>query len=782
GAVRDVAAYADAIYTSARVSRLHPDVLLSAFGCRHPAHRIILASQSAYFATLLRWSRWQPAAVAEGDSDDDLSSLPCLELVLGEEVTQKGFEWILEYFYASPHCTIASDNAFDVLSAAHYLGVAAVQTACVDFLSQHLMRFLSFTCLDFRYRRPQHLDPTNFASCLSWATRADHGEASDMLAAACRRLLALRLPSSLEAWAPALAHMEPRTLLDILSSDCLAVPTEYDRYLLVKQVAKLLLAAAAAAPSVTACTHQAATAAGRSSGSGTSGSPPHDFQRHPHCAEAGAPFPDAAEGSLELQRMLNSALHIADEGVARRLHLARSCPAAIAAPTAAPAIGRPGSGVDPGTAACPSPSDGAASGGGAGAGGAATGYGIWCAAPYSGASGGAASLLFGSVSDGTPLSDCASGGGGGGGGGEPSSRLSSQCTERSCVSSSFAGVGPEAEVLVEVTDALTAAAAAAGLGPDGGGGGGSMDRGSGQAAGPAEGAASPGGAAAAACTRLLLDGAVRYEHLTIPQLMEVQRQGLVAAPVLHSALWSRTQLDFAIFCSSSGSSSSGASGGGGGGGAVAAGAASARRPFRLCWRLPCGALKKLQAPDLLQSEAQPYAGAMWQVRLSYGGTSAAARSHLGLYVCRHLLPAAAAGGARSHGSDPSQPPHHQQQQRRPPPPRHQQQHHAAAAAAAPAAAAAAAAPAPFVSFADRQSALRSRCRVVAYQSDNTALGGRLCLGECGPFTADFAAGAFFGQAKLLPTADLALLEDDSELLVFVELLALAGNTEAGAGP
>ena len=47
-----------------------------------------------------------------------------------------GFEWILEYFYASPHVAIASDNAFDVLAAAHYLGVTTVQTACVEFLSQ----------------------------------------------------------------------------------------------------------------------------------------------------------------------------------------------------------------------------------------------------------------------------------------------------------------------------------------------------------------------------------------------------------------------------------------------------------------------------------------------------------------------------------------------------------------------------------------------------------------------------------------------------------------------
>lgn len=50
-----------------------------------------------------------------------------------------------------------------------------------------------------------------------------------MLGAACRRLLALRLPAELGAWGPALPHIEPRCLVEIVGCDQLAVAGEYER-------------------------------------------------------------------------------------------------------------------------------------------------------------------------------------------------------------------------------------------------------------------------------------------------------------------------------------------------------------------------------------------------------------------------------------------------------------------------------------------------------------------------------------------------------------------------
>ena len=137
-----------------------------------------------------------------------------------------GFAFTLEFLYGGSllggdaQLVITAENVFHALSAAHYLGVARLEQLCVQYLAQHLA-------------------PQNLTSCLSWATRTDHGEASELLVRACETLLALRLPSELAAWSSALPHLQPEVLLRVLSSDELAVPSEYERYQLVKRVAML---------------------------------------------------------------------------------------------------------------------------------------------------------------------------------------------------------------------------------------------------------------------------------------------------------------------------------------------------------------------------------------------------------------------------------------------------------------------------------------------------------------------------------------------------------------
>lgn len=128
-------------------------------------------------------------------------------------------------------------------------------------------------------------------------------------------------------------------------------------------------------------------------------------------------------------------------------------------------------------------------------------------------------------------------------------------------------------------------------------------------------------AAALAASRLaLLCEAVRFEHFTVPQLMAVQAEGLVPPALLHAALWQRTCLDLHIHQRATAAAPDGAGGGAAsldtpraGQQAQQQGLQQGHRPFRMCWRLHCGAIKKLAAGDMLQSEPQQYAGALWQV-------------------------------------------------------------------------------------------------------------------------------------------------------------------------
>ncbi|GLC49318.1 hypothetical protein PLESTB_000206200 [Pleodorina starrii] len=605
--------YCDSLYSTAYTERLCPDVVLRAFGKAYPAHRVILASQSAYFATLLRWVSWQPAAGAGqgAAAGAEWPGLPCHELVLGEDVTQSGFEWILEYFYASPHVAVTSDNAFDVLATAHYLGVTAVQTACVEFLAQHL-------------------DPHNLAACLQWATRADHGEASDLLVASCRRLLALRLPRNLAAWAPALVHIEPRTLLDIMSSDHLAVPTEYDRYELVKEVAKICASAAASASAAWGDAEEDA-ADGDGGGGG---------------AAATTAAAAAAAGTLEVRRMLSSALRLSDEGLAGHLPLAGSRAS---------------------SAGVPSPAGGGSL--------LASVAGSSDAGPASGASCRAFAMGTSPSPSASEASACADGGGSSSG---SSALTSSQASSRSTVRLCEPGGGSAAAAAAEERGgedggaaSSSGAAAASPSSPrqrpasDDGAVTGGPGPGS-----PADAAAAAAAAGAAACSRLLLHGAVRYEHLTVPQLMAIEAEGLVESEVLHSALWQRTRLDCRIHArgtaarprSQASTSADGTAAEVAAAapapalsrsptmGAAAPGTVDARlgpepqpgRAFRVCWRLAAGALKKLQPRDMLQSEPHQHAGALWQLRLCRSDRS---RGHLGLFVGRHLATSSAAAAA-----------------------------------------------------------------------------------------------------------------------------------------
>ncbi|GFR47401.1 hypothetical protein Agub_g9118, partial [Astrephomene gubernaculifera] len=520
--------YADAIYATAYAARLCPDVLLRAFGTSYPVHRIILASQSAYFATLLRWVSWSAPREAGGQE-----CLPSHDLVLGEEVTQRGFEWLLEYFYGSPLLALTPDNVFDVLASAHYLGATRVQSACVDFLAQHL-------------------DPTNFAACLTWATGADHGAASDMLAAACRLVLSLQLPRNLPAWAPALPLIEPPVLLDILSSDHLAVHSEYGRYELVREVAGLLLpgegegGAAAAAnggggggvAEAEVAVEEAAVARSASwslpsssagmDGSGAGGGGTGGGARSGGCgrgaAATAAACKDGGGGASPLQRLLGAALHLPDQpAITRHLHLARSCPAAIpcsSSTTTAAVVRAAGGGAagedgglgSSGRKAVSSNniSPAAASGMGmAGSPGSSTT--TTCDGPSSGGSQGWSNSSSGS-----------------------SARVSFGSTTASetegpaaAAAAAAAAPGSNANTLAETPTTPSSVPAAAAASPD---------------AGSVPAAATAAAAAAAACARLLLHEAVRYEHLTVPQLMAVQAEGRVPQQLLQAALWERARL------------------------------------------------------------------------------------------------------------------------------------------------------------------------------------------------------------------------------------------------
>ncbi|EFJ50119.1 hypothetical protein VOLCADRAFT_89185 [Volvox carteri f. nagariensis] len=779
-----------------RVARLFPDVVLKAFGKAYPAHRVILASQSAYFATLWSWVSWQPASGRGCYAEEEWSSLPSHDLVLGEDVTQKGFEWILEYFYASPTVIITSENAFDVLAAAHYLGVIAVQTACVEFVAQHL-------------------DPHNLAACLLWATRADHGEASDMLASSCRRLLALRLPQNLSAWAPALARIEPRILLDIMSSDHLAVPTEYDRYELVKEVAKICAAAAAAAPSGALAAAAATTAAEETAGGGAEGGADGAIGAGGDGHSGGG-----ASGTLEVQRMLTSALRLSDEGLAGHLELARSCSSA----------GLPCPGLPPTVAAAKEPATAAASASAA----------VDCTLPRrclsSSASLGSVAgdadsdaSLVGSASPaasalGTSSSECTSV--------DvasvlTSSQASSRSTLRLCelavpttpeehriedAVTDTAGKAPCKNATVVVATAAVSSPPLRSHKTQGSNDSSDVvdvpQRAISMVTAGSSVAATTAAAAVAACARMLLHEAVRYEHLTVPQLMAVMGEGLVPANVLHTALWERTRLDVEVHArSSQAAAATGERAGthsiaGGAGGGSRSGRVDAAeavpvgalvrplrfRAFRMCWRLPCGALRKLQPKDVLQSDLHQHAGSLWHLRVCCSDRS---RDHLGLFVGRHLAGAAVgnatgllrlwqgarlsparqmepagreAGGQQPHRLRPGrrgrlQPPQeHPLIDPVPPPPMQQwqQRQHAALSR-------------PFFAYTDQNASLRGRCRLSVFQSDNTALQGRLCLGDTGDFTADFAAGGYFGQGQLIARADLARLPDEQEMLVFMSL-------------
>ncbi|KAG2443607.1 hypothetical protein HXX76_001958 [Chlamydomonas incerta] len=952
---------------------LHPDIELVAFGRRYPAHRVILASQSTYFDVLLRWlgerslSSVSCRAPHSGD-DTAQDGPPQRQLALGEDVTQKGFEWILDYFYASPHTGITGDNALDVLAAAHYLGVGPVQSACVNFLAQHL-------------------DPTNLGACLAWATRADHGEASDMLGAACRRLLALRLPAELGAWGPALPHIEPRCLVEIVGCDQLAVAGEFERYQLVKRVAELCAASPASGTRRSSLDdqeqqQQAARHSSNSSGTGSSGGASAAAAGAPGGArdsrrasgaggaaaedgsEGGAPG-GRDEGEAALQLLLSSALNLPeDDRLARHLQLLRPCsPPAGAGPSASapaaclesqlvyagaaqpsvllppqlpalrlqPARGADGIINEPaartsafmlpgscesvpagGALLCASPSDcgsvlgssgfGGAFGGGRAVGGGGAGMNTLESSSTTtvGCSSTASARNTLRIWDSLGFGVCEAASGEGEGEGDSGRARSSGGLGRGVASFPSSdsvnlaplygseGVGLEEDVVgapltadrpggavhlpglvgLEVTDADVAAAAPP---PQ------HQQRSprhepipvqqpqQQHSPAPSTAALAPAlninissnsaasAAASLAASRLaLLCEAVRFEHLTVPQLMAVQAEGLVPPALLHAALWQRTCLDLQIHqrgAAAAAAAAAGAAASPAGAGSAALGTPRAgqqpqqgqqppqgHRPFRMCWRLRCGALKKLAAGDMLQSEPQQYAGAMWQVRLTCRDKDAS-RGHLGLYLGRHLAPTGSAAGStggpggagaqltprrrdgagggqrppmpypgHGHGHGyghgygqqypghnrlgPRPPPQQQQQQPQqprgnsPPQPQRQQaqqpqQPQQQAAAAAPPAAAQ-----QFFAFTDRQPALPSRCRLTAYQTDNTALSGRLCLGDSGDFESAFAAGGFFGAGRLLARADLEALPDEADVLVFVSLQAevgLAPGVAAGGG-
>ncbi|GIL64551.1 hypothetical protein Vafri_18451 [Volvox africanus] len=611
-----------------------------------------------------------------------------------------------------------------------------------------------------------------------------------MLATSCRRLLALRLPQNLSAWAPALVHIEPWTLLDIMSSDHLAVSTEYDRYELVKQVAKIC-----------AATEEAA---------GTSEDAAVDNAAEGNHGEGFATASGSTTtGTIVVQRMLSSALRLSDKGLAGHLDLARPCSsggmpcpgAALAAPGAEPATIVPAATDGSDSRALSSrlrSSSVSSSSISAGVGDTDSDVGLACSASP-----------VASATETSP-SECAGADG-------ASVFMSSQASSRSTFRLDELGSGTTAvERIVmisspgggdqNVVKTVVAVAAPAPQEPsqspkhipvrthgtevpDVTGGPGSP--------GPADSGA---GVVATAAARLLLNEAVRYEHLTVPQLMAVEREGLVPAQVLQASLWERTRLDCEIhyrgmqpYNKAAATNGQAAPVAARGGDADAVGTPeesvqvgmqalqSRIRAFRVCWRLTCGALRKLQPRGLLQSELHQYAGALWQLRLCCSGGS---RSHLGLFLGRHLAGAIGEGSTAAlwqqrqgaHTSPARQPDLGREAQvlaprrRRPgrpvrrqrplePPVAIQQQEQALADQ-------------PFFAYRDHKSSLRAQCRLSVFQSDNTALQGRLCLGDTGDFTADFAAGGYFGQAQLVARADLLRLADEQEVYVFMSLQVL----------
>ncbi|GIM11684.1 hypothetical protein Vretimale_15184 [Volvox reticuliferus] len=612
-----------------------------------------------------------------------------------------------------------------------------------------------------------------------------------MLATSCRRLLALRLPQNLSAWATALVHIEPWTLLDIMSSDHLAVPTEYDRYELVKQVAKICAAAEAAAGTVE---------------DAVVGKASDDNDGEGFAAAGGS----TTTRTIVVQRMLSSALRLSGEGLTGHLDLARPCPSpGVACPGASLAApGTQSANIGPTTDA----NDNrvlsslrhatlvSSSSISAGVGDTDSDVGLACTtSPIASATG-------------TSPSECTGADG-------ASILMSSQASSRSTFRLDELGSG--ATVVERIEDAVAppeeggdqtvvktavAIAAAAPQQPSQS----PMQVPAGingmevpDLTGSPVAAGSGVGVVATAAARLLLNQAVRYEHLTVPQLMAVEREGLVPAHVLHAALWERTRLDceihyrgmqpYKMVAASNGEAAAVQLVAARGGEVDAIGTPeesvqvgmqplqSRFRAFRICWRLTCGAMRKLQLKGLLQSELYQYAGALWQLRLCCSGGS---RSHLGLFVGRHLAAGVMEGstaalwqqrqGARASPARQLDPGREAEplvpRRRRPgrhvrrqlplePPVTVPQQQQAPPAQ-------------QFFAYRDYRSSLRAQCRLSVFQSDNTALQGRLCLGDTGDFTADFAAGGYFGQAQLVARADLVRLADEQEVFVFMSLQVL----------
>ncbi len=497
-----------------------------------------------------------------------------------------GFEWLLEYLYGSPRLDLAPDNALHVLAAAHYLGAAEVEAAAVGYLAARL-------------------SPANFSACLAWATRLEQGPASQTLAAACRTLLALRLPRDLDAWAPALPYIDDATLYDILSSDWLAVRGEYERYCVVRRVAGVLLRAADEAEAegereAAGSGGQAAEAMAAAQGSGDGGCSCVSccHVQRVLCDALNMDGADAAaaaagSGGAGLGPSRGAAWGAGGGGAARQLRLARSCPSVLT-PGQAAADGARGSvcGSDRGSSCAPGSS---ASSGACRSAGVQSVPGLPASRGSSSSLGAPAAAAVASEPLASPGRDAGQGAGGGSevagadGGAAAVAAVASEpparCRSLDLPRGSGAAGGPAggrnlaAIINKAVTAAATSAATTAAAGvctlpltPARSSSGPLPPPADFSPAGPTDplhdrhhpsvtdtaavsstpsavpspavsNAACTAAALRACASALLCGGVVRYEHLPHPQLAAVAAEGAVPQHVLREAAWRRAELE-----------------------------------------------------------------------------------------------------------------------------------------------------------------------------------------------------------------------------------------------
>jgi hypothetical protein len=129
---------AASLFLKGYVDKQCPDVILRAWGKDYAAHKILLLSQSEYFEKQLSsypdgLDKSQGSTHLSGADSDIHKDRPCpsghgdipvVDSAFGDDVTKKGFEFVLEYLYCSSALKLCSENVLEVLSSALFFQVS----------------------------------------------------------------------------------------------------------------------------------------------------------------------------------------------------------------------------------------------------------------------------------------------------------------------------------------------------------------------------------------------------------------------------------------------------------------------------------------------------------------------------------------------------------------------------------------------------------------------------------------------------------------------------------